>query len=187
MILKKIILILVVITSTLITDAQTTTCKVQGVVRYYFNDYQGYKPDLGAEIYIVPKKEKDTIPHYKNWVEYEELINKKISYLKYHEYLPKIEAERFSGYKEAYDSLITNNSFICLSDRIAIEDRLAKFTVIIDASGLYSIQLPYGTYYFLFKSKNRTRGSVLEFQNRYYIKEIKIDKPTLMISFDFEM
>ena len=64
-----------------ITQAQNI-CKVQGVVRYFYNDTFGYKADLGAEVRFIPKMEKDTIPNCEKWEEYETKSNKVVEFLK---------------------------------------------------------------------------------------------------------
>ena len=40
-------------------EAQNTT--VSGVITYFFNEYQGNKPDLGAKAYLIEKK---TVPYF---------------------------------------------------------------------------------------------------------------------------
>lgn len=59
--MKKILLISVIALIALSCKKEPGT--VTGVVTYFFNDYQGYKPDLGAKIYLTTDS-CDTINEY---------------------------------------------------------------------------------------------------------------------------
>ena len=47
--LKRLIILLLVSTTTI--SAQTA--EIKGVVNFYFNEYQGNKIDIGAEVYLI--------------------------------------------------------------------------------------------------------------------------------------
>ena len=60
--MKRFFVLLFLIAFCSLTYAQDM-CQVSGVVRFEYNDYIGYRPDLGAEVYFIPKSANDTIPH----------------------------------------------------------------------------------------------------------------------------
>ena len=64
--MKKICILLAFVLCCVAVQAQST-CKVQGVVRYYYNDTFKYRPDLGAEIRFIPKTKQDTILKLKSF------------------------------------------------------------------------------------------------------------------------
>ena len=70
----------VVFCSLNITYAIAQKCKVQGVVRYEFNDYVGYKADIGAEINFIAKEDADSL-NVLHWDEYEKLAKKQSNHL----------------------------------------------------------------------------------------------------------
>ena len=58
---------------------------------------------------------------------------------------------------------------------------------LVDNSGKYELELPYGEYYVIAKSKNRSRSfSTTEKEGRILVKEVVISKPTTILSFDFD-
>lgn len=63
---------------------------------------------------------------------------------------------------------------------------IAPYMSLIDSSGKYSIELPYGSYFVFVKSTNRTRPTFAELTGRLILERVTIDKPTQVLSFDFE-
>ena len=80
--MKVRLFLFVVFCSLNITYGIAQKCKVQGVVRYEFNDYVGYKADIGAEINFIAKEDADSL-NVLHWDEYEKLAKKTIKSLDY--------------------------------------------------------------------------------------------------------
>lgn len=176
-----------------ITQAQNI-CKVQGVVRYFYNDTFGYKADLGAEVRFIPKTEKDTIPNCEKWEEYETKSNKVVEFL-------KVAAEwKEEGIYYLGESQLRALHKVTPSD----EERVKKLSqelfeevvmlmkhednmCLVDNTGMYSIELPKGEYYVVMRSKNRDRPLMAELVGRIYVKEVNLNSSTKVISHDFDL
>ena len=163
-------------------------CNVQGIVRYFFNDYIGYKPDTGAEVMFIKYSKKYQIPKIKVWNNYQEMMDNWRKYKKSRKYFNVEDSERRSGFKEEYkDSILTMSGLLMLERDEIIEKGLVKYSTVVDATGKYSISIPIGTYYILFKSSNRQQGTLLETKNRYYMTRVKLTTSTKVLSYDFDI
>lgn len=108
--MKKITLLIILSFALSNINAQS---KVSGVVTYFFNDYQGNKPDLGATVYVIDStkiKDFDEIIYYKY---YSAMVNKKIA-ASYEKMINDLEESnkkygKSKYYKSEYDK---NLSFI---------------------------------------------------------------------------
>ena len=164
-----------------------STCKLEGIVRYFYNDYFGHRPDLGAEVMIIKPIIKDTIPNYENWDNYQTLMDNWHKYEYLRKYFGVDECEKRTGFKESYKDSILYLSGVCLIDKTKIENRnLIKYTTLVDNTGKYSITIPYGTYYILIRSKNRKQNTLLEYEGRTRLEKIKVNSPTKIFSYDFD-
>ncbi len=162
------------------------SCRVQGVVRYYHNDYYGWKPDVGAEVWVVPKNKKYPT---KLWLHYQDQCEKWLLYRKLAQHVyghqKSLEESGFVG----EDSLLAL-SLECLVQRIYVENPDNKCIVkqaLITGDGFYSINIPYGRYYIICKSANRRRGTMLEHENRYYICEVNLNSGSKILNIDFDI
>ena len=177
-----------------VVQAQST-CKVQGVVRYYYNDTFKYRPDLGAEIRFIPKTKQDTIPSCNKWDEYENKSRKVVNYL-----LTVAEWKDEGIYSSDNDSMIRGVWGIeegdvervkSLSEELFTEVLLLlqneEYMTVVDNNGLYNISIPQGEYYVVMKSANRDRPFMAELLGRIYVKEVSIESSTKVISHDFEL
>ena len=191
--MKKIIFLLMFILCYGITQAQNT-CKVQGVVRYFYNDTFGYKADLGAEIRFIPKTQNDTIPNCGKWAEYETKSNKVVKFLvaaaeykkegiyylgenalrELYKVTPSDEEQVKKLSQELFDEVIK---------LLEYEDNMC----LVDNTGMYSIELPKGEYYVVMRSKNRDRPMLAELTGRIYVKEVLLNSCTKVISYDFDL
>ena len=192
--MRKFYFLLVFILCYGVSSAQST-CKVQGVVRYYYNDTFKYRPDLGAEVKFIPKTKQDTIPSCDKWDEYETKSHKVVNYL-----LGVAEFKKEGIYSSYADSEIRNiykvgdddiNRVKTLSEELFLEVLImansTEYVTIVDNSGLYSISLPYGDYYVVMKSANRERPFMVDLLGRMYVKEVSINSATKVISHDFDL
>lgn len=184
--MKKFLFIAVLLFGNCIcTNAQK--CKVQGVVQYFYNDFFGFKPDTGTEIMFVKYSSKYKVPSRKKWESYQSMTEKLIKYSIYRKDLNRDDAMHHSGFKPEYVDSIKTLALDLLLERVMIEEEgLVKYSTIVDASGKFDISVPYGTYYILIKSKNRTLPTLLESKNRYYMVRTVLNSPTKIISYDFD-
>ena len=163
-------------------------CNLQGIVKYEYNDYIGYKIDDGAEIYIVSVKSAPTID-IQTWDSYENLARSFIKYLRYKNdddigMLDNASIRIFADFSIETENRLNSLDKKCLEQYTFITEN-AEYLELVDGSGKYSLKLPYGEYYILAKSKNRDRALVTELTGRKTLKKVKIDKPAKIVSFDF--
>lgn len=161
---------------------------IKGVVKYEYNDYIGYKIDEGAEIYAISVKNAPSVSYY-NWQEYETLAKRNMYYLqlKNDDELAILGDETLR--KTAKFSYVDKVKLDEL-DRKCMEQFLfmkenAENIELVDASGKYTMSLPYGEYYILAISKNRERPLATELTGRKLLEKVTIDKPVKILSFDF--
>ena len=192
--MKKIYLLLVFMLCYGVSYGQNS-CKVQGVVRYYYNDTFKYRPDLGAEIRFIPKTKQDTIPSCDKWDEYENKSRKVVNYL-----LTVAEWKDEGIYSSDKDSMIRGvwgveegdvERVKSLSEELFTEVLLLlqneEYMTVVDNNGSYNISIPQGEYYVVMKSANRDRPFMAELFGRIYVKEVSLGSPTKVISHDFEL
>jgi hypothetical protein len=176
-----------------ITQAQNI-CKVQGVVRYFYNDTFGYKADLGAEVRFIPKTEKDTIPTCEKWEEYETKSNKVVEFLKVAAewkeegiyYLGESQLRALHKVTPSDEERVKELSQELFEEVVMLmkhEDNMC----LVDNTGMYSIELPKGEYYVVMRSKNRDRPLMAELVGRIYVKEVNLNSSTKVISHDFDL
>ena len=179
--MKKICILLAFVLCCVAVQAQST-CKVQGVVRYYYNDTFKYRPDLGAEIRFIPKTKQDTIPSCDKWDEYENKSRKVVNYLlsgaKVYERVWGVEEGDVERVKSLSEELFTEVLLLLKNE---------KYMTVVDNNGSYNISIPQGEYYVVMKSANRDRPFMAELLGRIYVKEVSIESPTKVISHDFEL
>lgn len=120
------------------------TSKIHGVVTYYFNEYQGDKPDIGAKVYVIDsakcKFDKDVAFKYD---------------------LASISHKAGeSDFDSADIHNATNNSLVMQSE--------SAITTTVDGAGNYSLDVKPGTYYIMIQSRGRNRTSVSEVLGKVY-------------------
>ncbi len=128
---------------------------IRGVITYFYNDYQGYKPDVGAEIYILQlsleNKEFNSIDTLlKRFREYS-FYYLGIEIQSYGNSVNREDIERFNNIDR-----ITYN----LCDSIKSSKYCIK--VVADGSGNFSRKVKKGNYFILIISKNATRATMTE-------------------------
>lgn len=174
---------------------QSKTCEVSGVVRYFFNDYIGYRPDLGATIQFIKKKDMDGEFDFTKYLEYSSYKSYAISYYticrKYGENAALEFTSKF-GFKKAdlekFKTLCDSLS-IAYFELAMITDKTSSrycYETLVDASSSYRIRVPYGEYYVIIKSKNRKGVFKPEILGRFEIEDVKLDKPSYILSQDFD-
>ena len=199
----RIIILSILVGLSLNTMSQTST--VKGVVTYFFNKYQGDKPDLGAKAYLIDPKQATlntkSIDSFINGKIYIRLYNEYVDMaLTYETMLKKYEGKK--RYREEYEEAKKN-----YDDRVKYRDEFfskmkyygvettEKFTALdrrvfemllkinnnstsmttIDATGSYSFTTKPGDYYIYIVSKNRTGINLTEISGKIYFKEITLN------------
>ena len=149
--------------------------RIFGVVTYYFNANYGYKPDVGAGIYVIdsvksPYFKPETIDSLQLGSAYRGLY---LSYPKRRVPADVLKhAEEYNVVNEAsYKSLDSRASSITTMMEVG-DKNLIK--TIADGSGNYSLKVKPGTYYVCIKSSNRTAATVTEITGKVYYKKIII-------------
>ena len=181
--MKKIIFTILLLNITLVNYSQTT---VSGVITYYFNEYQGNKPDIGSSVTLIDSAKVKNFNfklyenyHYgKNYNKYYfsalEIYDRYQVALKRTEGKKKFaeENERFKkGMEDAKKDMDKHMEQIVLYQSETPE-KSAKISTdlymqllkldddlpkkTVDANGNYSLNIKPGVYYVLIKSKNRT-------------------------------
>lgn len=185
-------LLLFVISTTYIYAQE---CNLQGIVQYKRNDYVGYVTDVGATIGFIQVK-NDTTINFPLWEEYQRIAPKYAAYLrhsgsdnviKYHmenadEYFMSISGLSADEKKYLKDTLDEK----CFSNRVSIFEMEYDYVVLIDESGKYNLNIPYGEYYMVAESENRKRATITELMGRIIIQKVTINKPTKILSIKFD-
>lgn len=184
--IKKITLLIIAILG--ISSASAQTCNVQGIVQYFYNDYIGFRPDLGAEVLFIKYSSANKAPNIKKWNAYQDLFDKYFIYREYMAWHSEAESSKVSGFKKEYIDSLQTLGLELLEETLIYEDKnMIKYSTIVDASGKYSINIPYGTYYVLIKSKNRQFQTALEAINRQRMFRVVLNSPTKIINYDFDI
>lgn len=183
----KLFLIAILALCTFSTFAQN--CNVQGVIRYKYNDYIGYKADLGATVYFIPKS--DTVKFLMTaWNRYQELAPRKSQYLLMKEDYYSDEYDEpirsTCKYGKAEEEILERLDGTCATELPKVES-VPSFVTVVDNSGKYEISVPYGEYYIFIRSNNRSRMTLTELLGNIHLEEIKLNTPMKIISHDFEI
>lgn len=180
--------------------------KISGVITYYFNEYQGNKPDIGASVILIDSS-KATNFNYKNYENfyYGKTYQKMyFSALERYENYTSILAKLKKGKKYDADREKMNLGIADAQkdmDKYAKEmtrydfdsaEKSAKTGVdvyvqllkldedlpkkTVDSNGNYSMNIEPGVYYVYIKSKNRTSLLMPESDGNIYIKKVKISE-----------
>ncbi len=98
-------LIIIIGIALIINFSYAQEYKLKGVVTYYFNQYQGNKPDLGAKVYLIPKDSVDSSYYetVKDVIEYNRIQNMLLLYPELTEKEVKYY-EKYKAQKEEIES-----------------------------------------------------------------------------------
>ena len=157
--MKKLLFLLFVGLLTL-TSCDKPIGTVSGTVTYFYNDFIGYKPDVGATVYVTTS-ECDLLS----------------------DYLDEAELSNITG--EPIDSILEFNTYRMLSK--ILKDSLVA-TTNVNGLGEYTIDLPEGNYRLIFKSVGRKRLNLVEVDGRVEVERVKVEgKKTTNESVKFDM
>lgn len=160
---------------------------VTGVVTYFFNEYQGYKPDIGAEVYLTPEN-CDSINNYL-----------RVSHAKARIESNKYNLEEFKSYGEKENKEIIDDLNKLIKSDQEIVNSYTKDTTIfnqneneafrklhiiktnkdtykttVDGVGNFTIDVPPGKYNAIIISVGRTKVNLLEVHGQIIIKSIEV-------------
>ena len=144
--MKKLLFLLFVGLATL-TSCDKPVGTVSGTVTYFYNDFIGYKPDVGATVYVTTS-ECDSLS----------------------DYLDEAELSNITG--EPIDSVLECNTYRMLHK--ILKDSLVA-TTNVNGLGEYTIDLPEGNYRLIFKSVGRKRLNLVEFEGRVEVERVKVE------------
>ena len=157
--MKKLLFLLFVGLVTL-TSCNKPIGTVSGTVTYFYNDFIGYKPDVGATVYVTTS-ECDLLS----------------------DYLDEAELSSITG--EPIDSILEINTYRMYYK--ILEDSLVA-TTNVNGLGEYTIDLPEGNYRLIFKSVGRKRLNIVEIGGKIEVERVKVEgKKTTNKSVNFDM
>jgi hypothetical protein len=198
--MKKIILIVILFTSFL-SNSQS---KLSGVITYYFNEYQGDKPDIGSKIYVIDssrvnQQDLKILKLYLNTSKFQnELLKFKSNYevesiaytmAKTYDpkgadgyYIPRLkniqsDIDDVKSHLQKFGFKEENEiSYLDSKAKMIIENIKSNATITktIDATGGYSCNLKPSTYFILIKSNNRQSLTSTENDGNLFFKGIKL-------------
>lgn len=180
------------------------TSIIKGVVTYYFNKYQGDKPDLGATVVVVDSAQVKNFD-YQLWKNYHfassyrniyemtktrydncSFLYKKSKGSEKEKYKADMEnaqqdLDKYSKELEKYNAE-TDEKFKNIDKELfptLFQFQNGKEPFIettIDNNGNYSINVPAGVYYVYIKSKNRKGYTITDVSGKTYIDKVKVAK-----------
>ncbi|MFA7082352.1 MAG: hypothetical protein WC135_07045 [Bacteroidales bacterium] len=186
--MKKLILLLAVVF--LFTSCKKEPVEVSGVITYYVNEYEGDKPDVGAEVYFT-KINIDTIVDASIYLGKEELLATIIENVKSVEALKgtksynennllesqkeikKIQlslTEITNKYKMDKDALM-DKAYFALTTILKDEKTMS---VVADGSGRYSLKVAPEAYNLIVISKGKKGLNLLEIKGKIITLAIEL-------------
>lgn len=174
---------------------------VTGVVTFFFNEYQGYKPDIGAEVYLTSEN-CDSINDYLNASHAKsriELNNSSIEESKLYgeeenkemindlNKLIKSDQEIVDSYTKD-TTIFSKNEDKAFSKLHRIKTNKETYKTTVDGVGNFSIDVPPGKYNAIIVSVGRTKVNLLEVRGQIIIKSIEVkSKEKMNIDCKFEL
>lgn len=163
---------------------------MRGVIIYYFNEYQGDKPDIGSDVWICNVEDIegfdiklcDTFRHattYRGLAEGYKNMKQKPSEV------VTAQLKLYRGDDDMAYKSIDERNYAQLFN-LQIKGRKNHSTV--DASGSFSFAIKPGSYFVYVKSNNRKNGNATcEILGKVYCKEITVgDGETADVSYRFD-
>lgn len=182
--MRKIILGLAVLFS-LNANSQS---KISGVVTYFFNEYQGDKPDLGSKVYAIDSTKAKHVD-FELYTKYDNAKSAKDLYERWSDLLknarkkdkPELQSrvdeyfEKLKKYDAETEDKFDKIDFDFAKSLVKLSDEIS-FVKTIDNTGSYSFDLPKGTYYVIILSKNRTISTTAEVMGMIYFKKVNLSE-----------
>lgn len=152
---------------------QKENSTMKGVVTYYFNRNYGYKPDVGAKVYIIADKDLGNIDtlSINNFIR-AQLLRTTISLSdekgkrQWLNELAEINAETEEKFKNLDEK--------CHTAVMSIQNNAKTIELSVDGNGSFSKLLKPNDYTVLIISNNRKSISLTELMGKIYITKIKL-------------
>ena len=183
--MKRILLISMIALTAISCKQEPGT--VTGVVSFFFNKYQGYKPDIGAKVYVTLEN-CDSINDYLHASEAKANIEQDKYYLEeFKSYGEKENKKTIDDLKKTISNgqSIVNNyakdsttfklneeKAYSILNRITTDKNTYKTTV--DGVGNFTIDVPPGKYNVIIFSVGRTKVNLLEVGGQIITKSIEV-------------
>ncbi|MEA9413724.1 hypothetical protein [Flavobacterium sp. PL02] len=181
--MKKLLFTILLLNISLFSFSQTS---ISGVVTYYFNQYQGNKPDVGASVIIIDSTKTKSFDYklYENYhygKSYQNIyFSSQLRYEKYLAAFKKTEGKKKylednetfrKGMEDAKKDMENQMKQIALYNHETPEKSAKNSTDLymqllkldddlpkrtVDGTGHYNLNINPGVYYIYIKSKNRT-------------------------------
>lgn len=178
---------------------------VEGVVTYFFNEYQGDKPDIGATVYATQAVTDDIeaflharsvndmilsgealIDSYLSGIAaYEDMLKSPYATKEMKdryqenisEYREKIkkQEESIEGYTKLPEEKFDGLGSKAYKQFLSIEVEAETVSVTVDGSGRYNMVLPKGAHTVLFVSKGRQKTNILEVGGQLILRKVSVD------------
>ncbi len=185
----------VALLSLAINSCKQEPVEVSGVVTYFFNKHQGYKPDIGAKVYLVTRN-TDTLADALLIIQSQELIKSTQQTIDSQEEFKGTEyysEDMIKGGKDAIAAMQEANKKILEKYKLTEEELIDKaytqkldiisssknITGAVDATGRYSIKAPKGKYSLVIASEGR--------EGKMHIEKIEIGKTPIQKDAKFEI
>ena len=150
----------------LTSKPQQNNVTIRGVVTYLFNDYQGYRPDVGANVFIcpVPKSRGDTGKSMKVH----------ISIMGYELAKMRQQIIKLTNSESSTDDVADFHKIDLATSRIcdSLKESPGCIKTTVDGNGNYSKQIKSGIYIVLIVSKNRTGSTLTECEGMIAIEQV---------------
>lgn len=172
-------------------------CEVSGVVTYFYNEFFGNRPDVGATIRFIKVEDLDSTKF--NHIAYSYYKSKRSSAAAYWEFYSKYgQSEADSAIGSIYDFQKANwDNFEAICDTLAaVQLNLAlilnetnkkyNYEAVVDATGAFKMTVPYGSYYAYITSNNRKGIFMPEMVARFELEKIKLNKPNYILKENFD-
>lgn len=197
--MKKILLVSMI--AILAVSCKQEPGTVTGVVTFFFNEYQGYKPDIGAKVYITSEncdsidnylsafQAKERIQLYNYYIEEYKTIGESENKESIDDLYKSIESEQKTLNNYAKDSTVfklNEEKAFLKFNKITTNKDIYKTTV--DGSGNFTIDVPPGKYNVIIVSVGRTKVNLLEHSGQILIKAIEVkSKEKTSVDAKFEL
>jgi len=162
--------------------------ELKGVITYFFNDNFGFKPDVGATIYIIEGDEENEA--YNSIKDFQRQKKLTSAYLDVLSSDKKLKNKEKKQKKEEANKILEEKTNAALSSIFQIEiSKSYKELLMADGDGNFSAILPEGDYIVIAISKNRNDLNVAEIKGKIDCRHIVIsnEKTVYNVNFEFDL
>lgn len=164
--------------------------KINGVITYFFNKYQGDKPDIGSEVFILDtEKVKDidfsVIDSFYMSNVYRKMV---LNYKSVNMEPPTDVSKKANDYKSLDETYFNSLDERTYKNFLNIKFNKETIKTVVDGAGNFSVDVKPGNYYVIIKSHNRNGRSISESDGQLFNKTIKVKQgETINVSRNFKI